>query len=173
MNPHHDETPPPRSRPLWAPWRIEYIRQEKTDECFLCDKAAAADADVENLVVARGRMSFLLLNAYPYNSGHVMVAPYRHVADLSDLTAEEHAEMMELVVRIKTIMTQLMNPQGFNYGFNLGAAAGAGVEAHLHGHLVPRWFGDTNFMPVLSGSRVIPEALAHTAAMFRAAWNRG
>jgi ATP adenylyltransferase len=157
-------------RPLWAPWRIKYILgMRHPNGCFLCDKAAGDD-DVRDLVLVRGKHAFLLLNTFPYNSGHVMVVPYRHVPDISDLTEEEQTEMWSLIVRIKAIITKLMSPQGFNFGYNLGSAAGAGLAEHLHGHLVPRWDGDTNFMPVLSGNRVVPQALEETAAMLREAW---
>jgi len=160
-------------RPLWAPWRIDYIRSPKPDGCFLCDKAGERTADEKNHVIARSDTCFLLLNDYPYNSGHVMVAPYRHVADLCDLTGSEQRELMDLIARVKCVISELMKPEGFNIGFNLGAAAGAGVLDHIHGHIVPRWIGDTNFMPVLSGSRVVPEALVETARILRDAWNSG
>ena len=155
-------------RPLWAPWRIEYIRGPKDGACFLCDKGAAASA--ADHVVYRGQRCYVLLNDFPYNSGHLLVAPYRHVGDLLELTAEERNELMALMTRGTAVLGRLMSPQGFNLGFNLGEAAGAGLAEHVHGHVVPRWAGDTNFMSVLSDTRVVPEALEATAEMVRAAW---
>lgn len=158
-------------RPLWAPWRLEYIRDIGTGEgCFFCRKAADFQKDRENFVIARGQHVFLLLNAFPYNSGHTLVAPYRHVADFSECTAAERQEMMELAAKLKDVIAQVMQPQGFNFGFNLGEAAGAGIASHIHGHLVPRWAGDTNFMPVLADTRVVPEALEKTTELLRQAW---
>jgi len=163
---------PPSERLLWAPWRLEYIRGIKDSDCFICDKRDDRNDDDRNLVLARGQESFLLLNAFPYNSGHVLVAPYRHVADLADLSENELNEIMQLILRIKKIMVRMMRPDGFNFGFNLGAAAGAGVKNHVHGHLVPRWIGDTNFMPVIGDTRVVPEALTDTARRLREAWEK-
>lgn len=161
----------PSPRPLWAPWRIQYVTAPKAGGCFLCDKAQAGPAeDVANLILERGVACYVLLNAYPYNSGHLMVAPYRHVADLSDLTAAELAEIMSLTLKAKAVMVSCMHPDGFNFGFNLGKAAGAGVPGHVHGHLVPRWIGDTNFMPVVGDTRVVPQSLLDTAAYLRQAW---
>lgn len=159
-------------RPLWAPWRIEYIKEKDNGEgCFICDQLASADNGEENLVIARGETCFLLLNRYPYNSGHTMVSPYRHVGDISDLTDDELNETMALIVHMKAVLSDVMHPQGFNFGFNLGVGGGAGLLDHLHGHLVPRWVGDTNFMPVIADIRVVPEALNQTAAKLRQAWN--
>ncbi len=158
-------------RPLWAPWRLEYIRDiGKESGCFFCRKGGQPEKDVENFVVARGETAFLLLNAFPYNSGHVLVAPYRHVGDLSDCTSNERLEMLDLVTCLKDVMARVMHPHGFNFGFNIGEAAGAGVASHIHGHLVPRWTGDTNFMPVLADTRVVPEALEKTTELLREAW---
>lgn len=163
----------PRARPLWAPWRMQFVAGPKTAGCFLCDKGAAAPAtDEEQLVIARGERCYVLLNAFPYNSGHLLVAPYRHIADLAGLDAGELQELMALIIRAQAVMTACMRPDGFNCGFNLGAAAGAGVPGHLHGHLVPRWTGDTNFMPVLGDTRVVPQALADTARFLRQQWNQ-
>lgn len=155
-------------RPLWAPWRIEYIRGPKADACFLCDKGARATA--ADHVVYRGQCCYVLLNDFPYNSGHLLVAPYRHVGGLAELTDQERNELMGLMTRSTVVLTRLMSPQGFNLGFNLGEAAGAGLADHVHGHVVPRWQGDTNFMSVLSDLRVVPEALDATAEGLRAAW---
>jgi len=156
------------ARPLWAPWRIEYIVGPKDGVCFFCAKAESDDES--NHVIVRGRTAFVLLNTFPYNSGHVLVAPYRHVADLSDLTEDELTELMSLVIQAKDVMTRTMQPQGFNIGFNIGESAGAGVADHVHGHIVPRWVGDTNFMSVLGNARVVPQSLDDTASMLRAAW---
>jgi ATP adenylyltransferase len=159
------------ARPLWAPWRIEYIKKQDEDRCFLCDNIVD-DGPEKDLLIARGETAYLIMNGFPYNSGHVLIAPNRHVADLCDLTADERAEIMELTAKMKRIMDNVMQPQGFNFGFNLGAAAGAGVRDHVHGHLVPRWIGDTNFMPVIGNVRVVPQALAETAKLFRDAWEK-
>ena len=155
-------------RPLWAPWRIEYIRGPRDGTCFLCDKGVRATAT--DHVVCRGQCCYVLLNDFPYNSGHLLVAPYRHIGGLTDLTDEERNELMALMTQGTAVLSRLMSPQGFNLGFNLGEAAGAGLAEHVHGHVVPRWAGDTNFMSVLSDTRVVPEALDATAARIRAAW---
>jgi ATP adenylyltransferase len=149
------------NRPLWAPWRIEYIHSEKTGACFLCDIFAGKD-DRENLLLFRGKTCAVVMNRYPYNSGHIMVAPYRHTAALEDLAPAENLEMAALTARAAAVLREVMSPQGFNIGINLGEAAGAGLKDHLHQHIVPRWTGDTNFMPVLGGPRVMPESLTAT-----------
>jgi ATP adenylyltransferase len=149
------------NRPLWAPWRIDYIRGSKEGECFLC-RLFAETKDRENLLLYRGKTCAVLLNRYPYNSGHLMVAPYRHIAGLDQFTPDETAEMAALTVRAVEVLRKAMSPQGFNIGINLGEAAGAGLKDHLHQHIVPRWTGDTNFMPVLGGPHVMPEALEAT-----------
>ncbi|MBI9019902.1 MAG: HIT domain-containing protein [Verrucomicrobia bacterium] len=149
------------SRPLWAPWRIEYIRGEKETGCFLC-RMFAESMDRDNLILFRGVTCVVLMNRFPYNSGHLMVAPVRHISGLEDRTPEEILDMETLTARAIAVLREVMAPQGFNVGINLGAAAGAGLEDHLHRHIVPRWVGDTNFMPVLSGPRVIPESLLDT-----------
>lgn len=154
------------NRPLWAPWRIDYILGDKKDGCFMCDKSEIKefDAMVENHIVARGEKAFIILNSFPYSSGHLMVCPYQHVKEIGDLPVEVRNEIMELCVRAQQILTDLMNPDGFNIGFNIGHAAGAGHESHLHMHIVPRWYGDSNFMPVVSNKRIIPEALSATTS---------
>ncbi len=152
------------NRPLWAPWRIDYIRSEKEGACFLC-RIFAETNDRENLLLHRGKTCAILMNRFPYNSGHLMVAPFRHIAGLDELTSEETLEMAALTARAVIVLREVMNPQGFNIGYNLGEAAGAGLKDHLHQHIVPRWSGDTNFMPVLGGPRVIPEALDATYAL--------
>lgn len=156
---------------LHAPWRIQYILAPKpsTGDGSLFARIAQSNEDEANLVVARDRSCFALLNRYPYNGGHLMVVPYRQVAELGDLTLEELTDLMRLTQRCVAALKRVMNPDGFNIGLNLGRAAGAGIEDHLHLHVVPRWVGDTNFMPVLADTKVLPEALNETAARLRAA----
>lgn len=161
---------------IWAPWRVGYILGEQPGTgsdatenpvpetnpqtgCIFCDKPASND-DAKHLIVARGQTCFVLLNLYPYNNGHLMVAPYRHVSRLEDLADEEIADLMRAARRIEPILRQKLNPDGFNIGMNIGHVAGAGIADHLHLHMVPRWSGDTNFMPVLSDTKVIPQSLA-------------
>jgi ATP adenylyltransferase len=139
-------------RPLWAPWRIEYITGPRSEKCIFCQP------DPEH-VIARGESCFALLNAYPYAPGHVMVAPNRHVAGLGELDDRERLESMQLASRLVDAIQYAMAPHGFNVGVNLGKVAGAGIADHLHLHVVPRWEGDNNFMPVLGDTRVIPQAL--------------
>ena len=153
-------------RPLWAPWRVDYIRGEKGDGCFLC-RIFAEQNDRENLLLVRGKTCAVLMNRYPYNSGHLMIAPFHHAAGLDDLTPEETLEMAALTSRAITVLSEVMAPHGFNIGYNLGEAAGAGLKDHLHQHIVPRWTGDTNFMPVSSGTKVISESLDVMYKMFR------
>ncbi len=139
-------------RPLWAPWRIEYIQADKSDSCIFCDP----DPDH---VVERGEHCFTILNTYPYAPGHVMIAPYRHVGELDGLSEAELLELMQLARRMVGAQRTAMSPDGFNVGLNLGKVAGAGIADHLHLHVVPRWSGDNNFMPVLGDTHVIPQAL--------------
>ena len=162
-----------KQRPLWAPWRIKFITSKKTDKCFLCGKQKCFDSEDEELVIARGKHVFAILNRYPYNSGHIMIAPYAHVNDLPLLDKKVLHELMDMTVKAEKTMLLSMRPQGFNVGFNLGAASGAGLEEHIHLHIVPRWVGDTNFMPVLGDTRVVPQSLVETAAFLREAWKKG
>jgi ATP adenylyltransferase len=155
-------------RPLWAPWRIEYITGEKPPGCVFC-AAAKGEGDDAALVLERGERCFAMLNAFPYASGHAMVLPYRHVADLLTLDEDEVRELMLLTRRTERALTAVMSPQGFNIGLNIGEAAGAGIAEHLHLHIVPRWAGDTNFMPVLADAHVIPQALEATRDALAAA----
>jgi ATP adenylyltransferase len=150
-------------RRIWAPWRIEYIRSEKPQECIFCQKMRE-DRDAENYILFRGSASFVLLNLYPYNPGHIMVAPYRHVCDLQDLTEDELLEHFDLVRKSTRALREEYKPQGFNIGLNLGRVAGAGIEEHVHTHVIPRWNGDTNFVTIMSDVRVIPHALDATYA---------
>ena len=146
---------------IWAPWRIKYIQMGKVEGCFLCEKPRQ-DSDVKNYILHRGEKNFIILNNYPYNPGHLMIAPYRHIASLEELTREELHEHFDIVTRSIKLLRQVFDPGGFNIGMNIGKAAGAGIYRHVHTHIVPRWQGDTNFMPVISDVRVVPEALAET-----------
>jgi ATP adenylyltransferase len=153
---------------LHAPWRIEYILSPKPElKEGLFTRIAQSSDDEANYVIARDRTCFALLNKYPYNGGHLMVVPYKEVADLNGLTEEELADLWKLVRRCANALKQLMKPDGFNIGINLGKVAGAGIVEHLHIHVVPRWNGDTNFMPVIAHAGVVPEALQEVAAKLR------
>jgi len=154
---------------LWAPWRLEYIQSaDEQPGCVFC--RAAELPDEEGLVVHRGELAFVMLNKYPYAGGHLMAAPYRHVGELGELSSVEALEIHRLVSVSLGVLAQVMRPQGFNLGWNLGRIAGAGVIDHVHEHVVPRWAGDTNFMPVLADVRVMPEALQETRRKLVAAW---
>ncbi|GJQ60541.1 MAG: HIT domain-containing protein [Candidatus Scalindua sp. AMX11] len=143
---------------LWAPWRKEYILSEKKGNCFLCE-ALVDDQDRKNLILYRGKECFCILNKYPYNNGHAMVVPNRHSNELSALSNSEMLELLTITSNVKDIIARKMNPEGFNIGMNLGKVAGAGLEEHLHLHIVPRWNGDTNFMPVIAATKVMPQSL--------------
>lgn len=148
---------------LWAPWRMDYIVASKPKDCIFCEKAKEAD-DTKNFVLFRGKVAFALLNIYPYNNGHLMIAPYRHLDGLEKLSVEELLELMKLAQRSVVILASMLKAEGFNLGINQGRVAGAGIEDHVHLHVVPRWGGDTNFMPILGNTRVIPESLESTYA---------
>ena len=150
---------------IWAPWRIPYIRGEKPEGCFLCTKPAE-DKDKENYILYRGKDNYILLNSYPYNPGHLLVAPFRH-CHLEELSGAERNEHFELVSRSIRVLKEELKPAGFNFGANLGKVAGAGLEDHFHSHIVPRWNGDTNFIPVLADIRIVPQALADTYEALR------
>jgi len=148
---------------LWTPWRMAYIRQGSGDDdggggCIFCDRPAAGD-DAANHILGRGEVTFVMLNAFPYNPGHLMVAPFRHVGEYGELTAAELAETMAFAGTAVAAITESSGAHGFNLGMNLGQVAGAGVADHLHLHLVPRWNGDTNFMPIVGQTKVLPELL--------------
>ena len=146
---------------LWAPWRMKYIQSAADGEepdCFLCDNLKMEDSE-DNLILFRGRHCFVIMNLYPYNNGHLMIAPYRHTAEFLNLSSEETAEAADLTKLCIRALNDTMHPHGFNIGWNLGRVAGAGVEEHLHQHIVPRWDGDTNFMPVISETKVVSESL--------------
>jgi ATP adenylyltransferase len=155
---------------LHAPWRIEYILAPKpTQPESLFTRIANAGDDEVNYIIARGRTCFAVLNTYPYTGGHLMVVPYKQVPDLNGLTDEELTEFMRLTRRCQNALTRIMKAEGFNIGINVGKVAGAGILQHLHLHIVPRWHGDTNFMPVLANTTVVPQALKELAAQLRAA----
>ena len=158
------------NRPLWAPWRIEFIRGPKENRCFLCGNEQPGERPEEPLILHRGPLCFVMLNRYPYNTGHLLAAPYRHVADLAQLTREERLELLDLCAAAEETLRRAMAPEAFNIGCNIGKAAGAGVADHLHMHIVPRWNGDNNFMPVLADIRCVPEALEVTAELLRHHW---
>ncbi|MBM3148688.1 MAG: HIT domain-containing protein [Chloroflexi bacterium] len=147
---------------IWAPWRIEYIleaKDAKGEGCILCQKPKE-NKDEANLILHRGRTNFIMLNAFPYNPGHLMVAPYRHIGKLEDLNDDESKEHFDLIKLSVRLLKEAVQPTGFNTGMNLGKIAGAGIEEHVHTHIVPRWQGDTNFMPVVADTKVLPQALA-------------
>ncbi len=146
---------------LWSPWRMEYVENNKEDGCVFCNAQEREDS-AENLIAYRGKFSYVILNRYPYTSGHLMVNPFEHKANLEDLDSDTRAEMMELTTRCITVLRSVYKPQGFNIGVNVGEAAGAGVVGHIHIHIVPRWQGDTNFMSSVGETRVLPEALEVT-----------
>ena len=146
---------------IWAPWRIEYIRSEKDDGCIFCDKLKENN-DEKNYILFRGKDNFIILNLYPYNPGHIMVVPYRHLSNLDDLTNEELFEHNDLVRRSCRALREAYKPEGFNIGMNLGRVAGAGVEDHIHTHVIPRWNGDTSFVTIVSDIRFLPHAMDAT-----------
>ena len=153
---------------LWAPERLEYVKGDKGGGCPFCDIPGGDDA--EGLVVRRGETAYAVLNLYPYNPGHLMLVPYRHVSDYCELTRDEVAELGALTQAALAALRTASGAQGFNVGLNLGGVAGAGIAAHLHQHVVPRWGGDTNFMPVVGKTRVLPQLLAQTREMLAQAW---
>jgi ATP adenylyltransferase len=165
-------------RTLWAPWRAEYINSApcKHDtskrHCLLCSLLKQRD-DEKNLILCRGRLGFVMMNRFPYNNGHVMVAPMRHEADFEKLRPAEGKEMFRLIQRSLSVLRRELKPQGFNVGVNLGRPAGAGVAGHVHIHVVPRWSGDVNFMPLLAETKVMSEHLAATYARLRRGFARG
>ncbi|MDY6861790.1 MAG: HIT domain-containing protein [Thermodesulfobacteriota bacterium] len=150
-----------RKGPLWAPWRIEYILQEKDDECIFCVKREEKQFEDE-LILYRGNLTMVVMNLYPYTNGHLLVAPLRHIANFEELTRDEVDDVGIKLQKAVDVLKKTMRPEGFNIGMNLGRVAGAGVEEHLHFHIVPRWLGDINFMPIMSGATVIPEHLKVT-----------
>jgi ATP adenylyltransferase len=142
---------------LYSPWRIKYILDDQPDGCIFCLKPKA-DNDREHLILQRGKHCFVIMNLYPYNNGHLMVVPYRHVSTLQELKSAELSELMDLAKLCENVMQKVYQPHGFNLGMNIGKAGGAGIESHLHLHIVPRWNGDSNFMTVTGNTRVVPES---------------
>lgn len=161
----------PKDR-LWAPWRMQYVEAHKEPAegagsgCIFCDKPGEGD-DEANLIVHRGELAYVILNGFPYNNGHVMVVPYEHLAEFHALAPAVRDEIGELTALALEVLSGCYNPGGFNIGINQGVAAGAGIAAHLHQHIVPRWVGDTNFMPVVADTRVLPEGLAESYKKIR------
>ncbi len=143
---------------LWRPWRIKYILSNKEQECIFCDKPKE-QKDQENYILYRAQTCFIMLNIYPYNNGHLMIAPYKHTASFESLEDKELTELFQMVNKSTKLLNFVMRPNGFNLGANLGKVAGAGIKDHVHFHVVPRWEGDTNFMPVIAEANVIPESL--------------
>jgi ATP adenylyltransferase len=159
------------TKPLWAPWRLDYIQHaEGQDGCIFCVEAEALEDDAGTLVLHRSSHAFALLNRFPYTSGHLMLATYRHVGELGDLDDAEAIDLHHLTVAALQALRAVYGPHAFNVGWNLGAVAGGSISGHLHQHVVPRWSGDTNFMPVLADVKVIPEHLLETRDKLRAAW---
>ncbi|MFI5386829.1 MAG: HIT family protein [Fimbriimonadales bacterium] len=160
---------------LWAPWRFSYVEKPSTGsttaECIFVDLPSQSN-DRENLLLYRGKTAFVMLNAFPYTNGHVMVAPYKHIADIGDLDDEELLEINQLVAKAVAWITAAYRPDGFNIGINLGRAAGAGIPTHIHWHIVPRWNGDTNFMTAIGDVRVLPQDLASSYDRLKEAIDR-
>ena len=149
---------------LWAPWRLEYIQGPAAEDCIFCIGADRTE-DPERLVVARGKSCYVMMNRYPYSNGHLLVSPYRHLADPADLEAPEIVELHRLMVLSQGVLRDTCCAEGFNVGWNFGQAAGAGIAAHIHMHIVPRWSGDSNFMPILADTRVIPQHIEKTYSL--------
>jgi ATP adenylyltransferase len=143
---------------IWAPWRVKYIRMKNPAGCIFCDKPKENN-DSGNYILYRGKLNFIILNSFPYNPGHLMIVPYRHIGQLEDLTADERCEHSEIVSRAVGALRQATDVENFNIGMNLGRVAGAGIADHIHTHIVPRWNGDNNFMPVIGETRVISDSL--------------
>jgi ATP adenylyltransferase len=156
---------------LWAPWRLEYIVAEKVDGCIFCE-FPRQDEDEKHKILCRGQHAFVIMNAFPYSNGHLLVSPYRHLADIGELNDDENLEIMQLVQKCCKALREMCRPDGFNIGVNAGVAAGAGIADHIHVHVVPRWAGDTNFMPVFADVKVIPEALETTYRKLKELFDR-
>ena len=146
---------------VWAPWRMEYIKQDKSGECIFC-VLPKADKDKKNFILHKGDTCFVIMNVYPYNTGHLMVSPYRHLSCITKMDEKENTELNRLTQKCVEILRTVKSPEGFNIGVNLGKAGGAGFDEHIHMHIVPRWIGDTNYMPVLADTKVHPEHLQAT-----------
>jgi len=156
---------------LWAPWRIEYIKSPKPEGCFFCQYIQEND-DRKRLILHRGKKAFVIMNYYPYNNGHIMVVPYKHSSKLSDLDIDTKVEIMDLIDIGMEALRETLNAEGFNVGLNSGQIAGAGVDDHLHFHIVPRWSGDTNFMPVLGHTKVVSQGLRETWELLKKVFDR-
>ena len=146
---------------LWAPWRMEYIQSEidsKDEGCIFCDFPNQKN-DIEHLIIHRSRQCFVILNRFPYNNGHLMVVPYRHTSDVLKLSDDELLDLQQTINKSVKVLRNVMNPHAMNIGMNLGRTAGAGIDEHIHYHIVPRWDGDTNFMPIIAGTKVVSESL--------------
>lgn len=155
---------------IWAPWRVKYLEGEKESGCIFCVKPKRGD-DEKNYIIYRGKKCFAMLNLYPYNNGHLMVSPYRHVGHIEELTDEELLELMQIVRKSAEVLTEMLKPDGFNMGINAGESAGAGFGDHIHMHVVPRWEQDTNFMPVIADTRVLSESLDDNYKRMVETWN--
>jgi len=157
---------------LWTPWRMTYLtnNQPKPDGCIFCNALATPEKDPQTFILYRGAHCFVILNLYPYNNGHLMIVPLEHVESIETMSIDAVTEMMTLSQHCVGVLRKAYNPQAFNIGINIGAAAGAGVPGHVHLHIVPRWSGDTNFMPVISNTRVIPEMIDETYKRLRELW---
>lgn len=156
---------------MYSPWRSKYIAsfsEQSSGECILC-KAFREKDDDNNLIVTRGSYSYVIMNLYPYNNGHLMVVPFRHIGNLNSLTNEEILEIFDLSKKMMALLTEIMKPDGFNIGSNIGRSAGAGIDEHIHLHIVPRWNGDTNFMPVLADTKLVSEDILETLSRLRKA----
>jgi ATP adenylyltransferase len=159
---------------LWAPWRMEYImgfKSEEESKCIFCERLPQKN-DKENLILYRDKHSFIIMNRFPYNSGHLMVVPYQHTGNLQHITADENLELIKLLQLSQSVLARVMKPQGYNIGMNLNRVGGAGIVDHVHWHIVPRWNGDTNFMPVIGETKVISEALDKTYAKLKLEFDR-
>ncbi|MFP4521827.1 MAG: HIT family protein [Fibrobacterota bacterium] len=158
---------------MWAPWRMEYVSatDDKKDACVFCGKEKPVD-DKKDLLLYRGGKCFVLMNLYPYNNGHLMVIPFRHLNDVSLLDADERKEIFDLTVKSKEVLAKVYSPHGFNVGMNLGRPAGAGIDEHIHMHILPRWNGDTNFMPVIAHTKVISEGMESSWEKLRAEFDK-
>jgi ATP adenylyltransferase len=157
---------------LWSPWRMSYMQSNRNDGCVFCTELTLPDGP-DNLILCRGQRAFVILNRFPYTSGHLMTVPYAHVATLEELDAQTRVELMELAVMAMQVLRAVYHPQGFNLGMNIGDAGGAGIAEHIHMHVVPRWIGDTNFMSALGETRVLPELLDETYRRVYSAWCAG
>jgi ATP adenylyltransferase len=166
-NPHIQRL---RMHHIWSPWRMKYIENHNNNICPFCE-AISSSQDTENLIINRGKNAFVMLNKYPYTSGHMLVLPMIHQEKLSDLSREIREELTELVNQASEVLITVYQPEGLNIGLNIGAAAGAGIPKHLHWHIVPRWVGDTNFITTVGGARVIPESLEDCYQKIKSAWS--